>query len=347
MKEDKRKNISLSVYANRLMFRSNVLKLYEEQYFPLANIDMESIISQFNNGDYSVINGDDIQNFLYSSPSPDTILNVILHLQSLIALKSDFMDIVERLKDRLVYNPNDLFYEVDGFKITYQDVFNAIKIAEDILKDGRIYKLLYFLLKYDSLKKQIKERLFVMKTISVPNDTRDKLLETLKIKDDEIGIIKIDDSEKGVSIDVGTKKDMVISDLIGRPFVKDCDVEGYDYGPHGDYYMPPRKVVKTFCGRGETSLHLRMIAKERQRRASLSLELSDEMGYILAEETTTLISRNELIRSGIDPYRVGWKPIKMTIQPIKLGDLRFDRRKLSLSQKIALKENMILGRFKK
>ncbi len=345
MKEDKRKSIALSVYANRLMIKTDTLKVFEEQYYPLIDLDLQSMIRQFNNGDYSVLNNDTIQLFLDNSPSPDLILNTILYFQSLIALKSDFMAIVEGLKDRLVYNPNELFYSIEGFNITYQDVFNSIDLAERVLKDGRIYRLLNFSLKFDSLKKQIKERLFVLKTNSIPNNTRDKFFEVLKTKDDHIGIIKIDDSKNGVSIDVGTKKDMIISDLIGRPFIADCDVEGYDYGPYGDWYMPPRKIVKTFCGEGETSLHHRMISQEQQRRSNLMFDSSDEMGYILAEDATMLISKRDLIDSGIDPSRVGWKPIKLTICPVKLKDLTFDRRKLTLSQKIALKEKMLMKKF--
>ena len=164
--------------------------------------------------------------------------------------------------------------------------------------------------------------------------------------DEFIYVVKIVEDGK-VTVKVGTKHDMEISDLIGKPFPADCDEPGYEYGPYSDRYHAPHKVEKEFYEKGTTPNHKKLIEAEKQYRVRLSQSSLDEDGFIIARNKAIIISSLELTKLGIDPKSVGWKPLKLTVQPkslFKVCKQNENTRYLSFGTKVQLKKDIILSK---
>ena len=189
-----------------------------------------------------------------------------------------------------------------------------------------------------------------LKTVEKYPVKTQELLDVLCKRDSDIGVIKVVKDYDGITTSVvaGTRQDMEISDLIGKPFPSDCDEPGYDYGPHGDYYHSPLKVTKEFYDMGVTPKHARMIATERGSRVVLKCKsLVAEEGYILSHNYALIISKSDLISFGIDPKKVGWKPLRISVQPTSLFETckkNASTRHLSFKDKVQLKTSTLVKR---
>ena len=64
------------------------------------------------------------------------------------------------------------------------------------------------------------------------------------------------------------------------------------------------------------------LREERAKRETIKLRTSEEMGYILADKNTVLVSKRELTSRGLDPVKMGWRPLKLSIQPKRLLEVR-------------------------
>ena len=346
-----KENVKLEMAKAAEAVRSSILtsELDEGIYDYLLNINTREIIKRFNSGDYSILDSDECSLFVNTKISSNQIVSVILSLKNLLKYKNDFLRLVEEKKTNMTYNHDEYidtayrrYYDRYETKITYANIEKAFEIAERIMSNDKIYRILNFLLKNEALIPQLQERQKLFDLLLNNVDGTKSLLELIQTNDNDIGIITVDSSDNGRKVVVGTKKDMAISDILGYPFEANKDEPGYDYGPYGDYWMPPKKVVKTFYGDGETATHKKMIEEERQRRSTLSRYGGNECGYIMNKGVALLITRSELIKNGIDPARVGWKPLALkpevrTIFSKELPKQMSIRERLSLGKSLILK----------
>ncbi|MBQ4032282.1 MAG: hypothetical protein II625_11055 [Bacilli bacterium] len=330
----------VSEYAEHVLSYLN-RKITEEEFQTIATMDIATIVKEYNKGNVDVLNRPDVQIFMNSTITIRELIFYMKECQNLLAYKKDILDLIERQKSEFRYDPNTRFFKGDSYgyysKVTYQQVLEAIEIAEKTLNGKEFYLLLKALLKFESIRPELKERKEVLTAVQKPDERRDLLQEIIDRADPNMGIIQISEYKKGDRFVAGTKKDMAISEIIGVPYPADADKEGYDYGPHGDYYMPPCKVEKTFH-QPETKTHFEMIRTEVQKRKDALFAATDEQGYIYKNGVALLITSRELAECGVDPVSVGWKPIKVTPKHQSILSLRDERGfRLPLKETIAIK----------
>ncbi len=323
-----------------------VKKLRNGELDKILSIDMKAIIKRYNDGDVSVLDDEGLKAFLTSDYGAYEIIEDLTNMKRLLSYKSYILAEIRKQKDNMTYSPEGMFYTDNHYVMsttTYGEVLEALGVAEGILSDQKTYQFLNFNLKYESLKKAIEERKKVLDCMSIPSDTREKFYDLLRTSDFEVGIVRVDDTENGVSIHAGTKKDMEVADLIGLPFPADMDREGYDYGPHGDYYMPPRKVEKTFHTEDLTNLHKRMVIQEKAKRLSQRLTATGEVGYIICGSEAIQVTLEALCKAGIDPKSIGWKPLRLEAKPERIisvtkGSIDY----ISTKEKLGLQAELLL-----
>lgn len=340
--------------ASRVLRSTLILDVLDSKYDYLLQIDMPSIIKGFNDGNYDVLNSENVSKFFEEKLHPIDLIECIVACKSLLEKKKSFYADVRKDKDDLVYDPENVYYKdrhsYRGSHYTYSMIEKSFELAEKVLKNNKIYMLLNFLLKYENVKYQINSRKCLFETLEKYPEKTQELLDVLCKGDSDIGVIKVVRDHEGIttSVVVGTRQDMEISDLIGKPFPSDCDEPGYDYGPHGDYYHSPLKVTKEFRDMGVTSKHARMIAAEKGARIVLRCKsLVDEEGYILSHNYAVIISKSDLISFGIDPKKVGWKPLRISVQPTSLFETckkNASTRHLSFKDKVQLKTSTLVKR---
>jgi len=330
--------------SNNLLGNTEARRLAAGDYFNLLECDIDSTINKFNTSqDFSILNSEPCNLFLESDLRPESVIDIINQCRYLLATKSTFMHDVEDEKNKMTYNPNNNYYVESGYygnSYSYQRMIEAYELAEKILNDKRTYQLLKLLLKYYGTKSQIRDRQRLFKLLQDPDQSakREELIKLLQTEDEEVGIVRTEDSQYGVSIDVGTRKDMAISDMIGLPFAKDIDEPGYDYGPYDSYYHEPHKITKTFH-EGDTKLHRNMITREKLRRAQNDSTLySSERGFIMSGGIALIVSQKELVEWGIEPSRVKWQPLRITINPQAILTIKDSRgERIPLFDRLAVK----------
>ena len=322
MKEENKKNEI--IFAHKYLRKNEMEKIMSGYYDALISIKIDNVVKEFNKGNYEVLDSEDTVKFLTDMVKPTDILELIYQAENFINQKGKLDTIVSNLKDRFNYNPDDAFYTSRNNAAkddiyTYKDIYDSIEFAKKFVNDKKVYQLLRYLYKYYNLVDIIKQRKQLMKVVKDSSDTRNVLLEKMAKADKKVGIIKVDDSKYGTRIVAGNQAEMEFSDVVGEPFTPDMDEEGYWYGHYDDYYMPPRKVVKTFHGEGDTNNHKKMIEAENRKR--FLIEYDDdifEKGFIKNGDFAIIISKQELLRYGINPDRVNWKPLKITYKPVRL-----------------------------
>ncbi len=336
---------------------SRVAQVLSGNYDYLLNLNMEEILERFNNGEYDVLDNETLQKFLNEFLNASQLLSAIVQAKALVQYKNHFLADVQQQKDGMVYDQERIYKSVNSYRerrCTYADIEDAFMMAERFLSDNRIYQLLRFFLRYESLIPEIKLRNQLFRTMKSNPEKTQLLSRVLDKCDYKVGIIKIvidEEGDKTIVVRVGTKHDMEISNLIGMPFVADLEKEGYSYGPYCDWYSPAKKITKEFYEEGTTPNHQKMIQAEKEHRAKLgSLTTQDIDGFIIAEGYAIIISNQELIRCGIDPMRVGWKPLQLKARQKSLKELSKESdttKYLSLVQLVNIKKDMVLSKVKR
>ncbi len=317
--------------CRRILDSSFIKKLENNEFDKIISLDMEDIVKKYNDGLTMVLEDEDLQEFLADSSSAYFMVQELTELRRLLSYKAALLEDIRKQKDKMTYSPDDAFVEASYIRnsvvtysevLTYAEVLRVFELAERILSDKKTYQILNFYLKNESLKGDIKDRQLVEKCIIVPSETRSKILGALIFDIDyEVGIIKVNDTQEGVSVHAGTKKDMELSEIIGLPFESDMDCKGYSFGPHGDYYREPRKVEKSFHTENLTPLHKRMIIQEKAKRLLQRLTAKDEEGFIIYGDEAMKVSYKFLCDAGIDPKSIGWKPLNLSINPRGVRDI--------------------------
>ena len=329
---------------------SKISNIFSGGYDYILGIDVESILQKFNSGNHSILDSAEVDFLLNIDITAIELINYILNAKSLLQNKGDFYSEVESLQDGMVYDPESIYYSdrysYDRGTLTYSQTDSIFRLAEGFVSSSRTYALLRFLLKYENLIPQLRMRKQLLKTMEKNPEGIEQMHHVLDQYDSNVGIVKIVEDGK-VTVKVGTKHDMEISDLIGKPYPADCDVPGYDYGPYGDYYHEPHKVTKEFFEGGTTPNHQKMIEEEKKARIRLSQSTIDEDGFIIAGNKAIIISSLELTKLGIDPTSIGWTPLKLTVQPqslFKICKQCESTRYLSFGTKVQLKKDIILSK---
>lgn len=346
MSENKKERINIIAKKVR---QSKIDSIINGNYDFLLNMDMVSIIEKFNSGQYDVINSEDIDKFLSLNIKPIDLINCILYAKSLLQYKETFRQDVISQQDGMTYNPKRIYHIRGGYSstdFTYSQLEETFEQAEELLSEGKVYAILRFLLKYESLITDISNIKRLFKTMKDNPERIEELYRVLNQYDPNVGIIKIVENGS-VTVKVGTKHDMEISDLIGMPYPADCDEPGYDYGPHGDYYHGPHKVTKQFFEGGTTPNHRKMIEEEKRSRIRLSQTTTEQEGFIVSNGYAIIIANTELTKLGINPQSVGWRPLRLTVKPSSLFETCKNyesTRYLSLRDKVQLTTNVVLAK---
>jgi len=191
--------------------------------------------------------------------------------------------------------------------------------GEKLLQNKKILKIIDFYVNNTELFKRIKERINVLETIKTKPEKSEELKKTIVLEDNAMGIIVANDSSIG-SVDdspkktyhAGTKKELTLSNLIGKPFL------GESYRPeqtYGVYVLGHERKLSFIPIESVTLENKQKIQKRETKLKLLKIKLRlnpskfDKIGYVGSGEYYTLISETELIEAGIIPSEVDWKPL--------------------------------------
>ena len=315
----------------------------------LLNLDFENIIERFNQGDYNVLFEENVMKFMDEALSSEKLLSLIVYAKSLMEWKDVFYQDVTAQKDGMIYDSKKVYsYDRSFFSrnYTYRRIDDTFVLVEKFLSDRRVYALLRCLLRYESLKEEMKVRRTLLRTMKEHPEKVSKIDDTLNNYDSNVGIVKIvvnEDGREKIAVRVGTKHDMRISDLLDIPFPADVDIDGDPYG-----YNPSIKITKEFFENGTTPNHILMIEKEKRRRAKLRNQHTTSInGFIISNGYAIIISNTELLEYGIDPDMVGWYPLQLVKRPKNLFreyKINDTARCLSFRNKVQLTKDIVLSK---
>jgi hypothetical protein len=315
----------------------------------LLSLDFESILERFNQGDYNVLFEENVMKFMDDVLSSERLLSLIVNAKSLMEWKDVFYQDITAQKDAMIYDPEKVYsYDRSIFsrKYTYQGIDDTFALVEKFLNDERLYPLLRCLLRYESLKEEMKARRTLLRTMKEHPEKVAKIDDILNNYDSNIGIVKIVVNEDGyerIAVRVGTKHDMRISDLLDKPFPANVDIDGDPYG-----YNPSIKITKEFFDGGTTPNHKLMIEEEKRRRVKLRNQPTTRInGFILSNGYAIIISNTELLEHGIDPDMIGWQPLELVKRPKNLFreyKANDTTRYLSFRSKVQLTKDIVLSK---
>ena len=288
-------------------------KIMLSYYDNLISIDLDEIIKKYNNGDYSVLDNQRVDWFMKLSSEMETnLISLIKELCAAMTLhkyKALINMTIHFYKRKGNYNERKILYE----NLTCGDIIKALDIAEDIINNRKVYEVLSYLLRNRNLYGQIKERKCFFAYVKDNPDDMSKFLEAIRDKKVELRCIRMDYSRYSRK-DVGTEAEIALSELIDSPFLKDglyfqgmTDLEEYIEGN----FIVQYRIKKSFVEE-PSSDEEEIIRKEQFVRNRMEFDSdSDEAGFILKDNFGIQITRRELINLGINPDRIGWRPIRI------------------------------------
>ena len=292
-----------------VMYKNILLSYYDN----LISVDLDEIIKKYNNGDYSVLDNQRVDWFMKLSSEMeinlDSLIKELCAAMTLHKYKALINMIIHFYKRKGNYNERKIFYE----NLTCGDIIKALDIAEDIVNSRKVYEVLSYLLRNSNLNGQIKERKQFFTYVKDNPDDMKKFLDAVKNKKTDIRCIRMDNSRYSRK-DVGTEAEIALSELIDSPFSKDglyfqgmTDLEEYIEGN----FIIQYEIKKSFVEE-PSSDEEEIIRKEQFARNRMEFDSdSDEAGFILKDNFGIQITRRELINLGINPDRIGWKPIRI------------------------------------
>ena len=308
----------ISKSLNELLNRKKRLEeILSGQYDYIIDTDMDSIKNAIESGKLPENNALSKLHVFFK----DQLLYNITLLKRIISYAKDINSEIEKEKTNMTYDENKIFLKAESLsseQLTYKQALELLDFAQKEINDKRIYLLLDFYLKNESLVYDLLKR----QDAIISSEGNAEAHNIISMNDDEIGIIIIDDSQKGRKVVAGTRKDIILSNFLGLPFPKDIDKPGFDYGPHNDFYSEPHKITKTFYNKNLTENHLKMIEEEKKKREKAKkVVMRNDMGFI----NGLVISRLELTSNGFDPQDLGRKPLKVRSEKTGLFKLCKDK----------------------
>lgn len=315
------------LYKSGVYFRIN-----ESNISTLLNIDIESIVKKFNTGEmpdpddvdliYDVdreelLNEEEVSLFCELIIDPKDVLKAIVKAGEILGYKEMFDSIVESKKrnssfdasERIVVN--DLGYKID---LSYGQIIHSLKGIQDFYDNMEVYRFLRYCLKYYSLKEKIERRKRLYECENMYQDKSAKLYSIINGVQRKMGIIRVANSYLGTTEYAGTQAEMEFSNLLGVPYSRDVRYMLIDAKRH--------TVKKTFISKPSTRSQKEKIIKARlSRLAKRFYHYIDDPGFVLAGDYGIEVSERELLDGGIEPAKVGWEPLELTIEPISYSSL--------------------------
>lgn len=291
------------------IYRKIMLSYYDN----LISVDLGEIIKKYNNGDYSVLDNQRVDWFMKLSSkleiNPDSLIRELCAAMTLHKYKALINMTIHFYNRKGNYNERKILYG----NLTCGDIIKALDIAEDIVNSRKVYEVLSYLLRNSNLYGQIKERKQFFTYVKDNPDDMKKFLDAVKNKKTDIRCIRMDNSRYSRK-DVGTEAEIALSELIDSPFFKDGlyfqGMTGLEEYIEGNFIAQYR-IKKSFVEE-PSSDEEEMIRKEQFARNRMEFDSdSDEAGFILKNNFGIQITRRELINLGINPDRIGWKPIRI------------------------------------
>ena len=229
----------------------------------------------------------------------------------------------------------DMEYWCKKLNCKSEDIIEKFKLAEKLLINQELLTVLnYGLNNYTDIK-ELLDRMFVLIVNKDEEDNAKELYDVIVDKTtNEIGIIKAKTDKIA-----GTKKEMLLADILKltEPLHYDYDNSYYVVYGRDDERKIEDLLKKEFI-EPENKLERLKIYKKAVLTEKAKYNLSkDESGFILYDGKALLITKNTLIKNGIDPDFVNWRPIKYVIQ--KKSEKNNDRKIKILSKKV-LKEKL-------
>lgn len=280
------------------------------KYDYILNCDIDAIRKQIESG--KVFSNDSVVLKLsINDIGNDTVFLVkaIKIIRQILVKKDALYKKINEQKKIFKYNPEEEAEDIKTVydkheKYTYKQAIEIIENVEKICMDGRIFQLLDFYRKNSNLIKELWDR---EKKILASKD-HEAAHDVIKSEDDEVGIIVINDSQKGVRVVAGTRKEMELSNILDVPYPKDIDKPEFD---NTYFHSDAHKIEKRFIPANSPELtpeHIQMIKAEIERKKKLKhIRMKDELGYI----NGLVVSRNELLDNGLDPKKLGWKSLRV------------------------------------
>ena len=278
------------------IYRKIMLSYYDN----LISVDLGEIIKKYNNGDYSVLDNQRVDWFMKLSSkleiNPDSLIKELCAAMTLHKYKALINMTIHFYNRKGNYNERKILYG----NLTCGDIIKALDIAEDIVNSRKVYEVLSYLLRNSNLYGQIKERKQFFAYVKDNPDDMKKFLDAVKNKKTDIRCIRMDNSRYSRK-DVGTEAEIALSELIDSPFLKD-----------GLYFQGMISSEEYIEGNEPSSDEQKRIREEQFKRNRMEFDSdSDEAGFILKDNFGIQITRRELINLGFNPYRIGWKPIRI------------------------------------
>ena len=143
--------------TSTLLNSSIIKKLSKDKarYEELINIDIMSIVSKYNKGDFKALDDEEVDIFLELIPGLLDVANIVLSMKRLQFYGKKLWELISYCKRNGV-NVDDDYVPFDCVKLGM--IKEAYAMAYYMHNDGLIYRLFDYSLKYSLLVKQIKAR---------------------------------------------------------------------------------------------------------------------------------------------------------------------------------------------
>ncbi len=311
-----------------LLYSSINKKLSEDKarYEELINIDIMSIVSKYNKGDFKALDDEEVDIFLELIPGLLDVANIVLSVKRLQFYGKKLLELISYCKRNGV-NVDD-YVPFDCVKLGM--IKEAYAMACYMHNDGLIYRLFDYSLKYSSLVKQIKARRELSNILEKNSGNSEQLNELLNKNEPwSRGAIEIRKYDKDRLFDTirkeGSEKLVALIDSL---YSSGANINGVRVSASFNKRrekdcVENNRVVKE---NGFESFLLKAFGEVpilvpgmdpyivAARGAIMPLNWFYDLyqqGFLLGHDKAIIITKNELLESGINPDDVLWEPLSI------------------------------------
>lgn len=315
--------------TSALLNSSIIKKLSKDKarYEELINIDIMSIVSKYNKGDFKALDDEEVDIFLELIPELLDIANIVLSMKRLQFYGKKLWELISYCKRNGV-NVDDDYVPFDCVKLGM--IKEAYAMAYYMHNDGLIYRLFDYSLKYSLLVKQIKARRELSNILEINSGNSEQLNELLNKNEPwSRGAIEIRKYDKDRLFDTirkeGSEKLVALIDSL---YSSGANINGV-------------RVSASFNKRREKDcVENNRVAKENRFESFLLKAFGEipilvpgmdpyivaargaimplnwfydlyQQGFLLGHDKAIIITKNELLESGINPDDVLWEPLSI------------------------------------
>lgn len=284
-----------------------------EKYLSLLDIDVEGFVKKFNelNEGFEDLLFDEKMEWFANKPKlPIEWIILIARAKKLLRYRDDFFNFAKETS----FSGQELFYSYEGvWSVTFDEVERAFAVAERIVKSDEIGKLWRFSTKYYDLSRQIEKRRRVFKTMRDYPENCSKLESLINAGNvsKEVGMIRFEGNKESDAIP-GTRQEMEISNLIGKPFTYIINKVSKDSNPTKTFF-PFDSLDEDKKNRVRQEIGAREALK-----AATGVE---KVGYVSVGNYATLSSAMILLDNGINPVNLGFECLSVNVKPVTVFSL--------------------------